>query len=362
MTDTVISDALAWPQDRGIPGIGEGEETWNSAGFKMLMGRAGPGGYVMSEDELGFANHDDGSNEVDVTPGVAYVSVSDVDVQSALGGSVPPDHDVELPSPGSLVVIIPETVTVPLQDDTLSTVWLAFATDDAVSSVDAGDVYLRSDDDGSVTEPPHPHIELGAANPADPGEDVLTNRGLGVTVDTGTMLTGGGQINLGESRTIQHADTSSQDDVSAGDGEAITSVELDSRGHVTDLGVDEVVPDSTQSASIPTGYAFEFTQTSGAGWYSQDVEYVVCDGFRWEGLNDSGNDHTHEVEVEFADGSTEDFSEELSGNESYDEEVNFEPGVVSEFRVRISTGVGDSHSTVEMHVMALPEHTHDIQP
>ncbi len=52
-------------------------------------------------------------------------------------------------------------------------------------------------------------------------------------VDGSTMIDVDGQ-------TVSHADTSSQSDVSSADGEAITSIDVDSRGHVQDIGTNEV--------------------------------------------------------------------------------------------------------------------------
>ena len=57
-----------------------------------------------------------------------------------------------------------------------------------------------------------------------------------ITLSTGTALTGGGGVTLGNSITINHDDTSSQGDVSAGAGAAITDIDLNPQGHVTSIG------------------------------------------------------------------------------------------------------------------------------
>ena len=57
-----------------------------------------------------------------------------------------------------------------------------------------------------------------------------------VTVSAGTDLSGGGGVALGNSVTINHADTSSQGDVSASAGAAVTDIDLNPQGHVTSIG------------------------------------------------------------------------------------------------------------------------------
>jgi len=78
-----------------------------------------------------------------------------------------------------------------------------------------------SADDVDGSEPPFANSDL--ANSA-------------VTVNTGTYVTGGGSVSLGSSINIDHADTSTQGDVSAAAGAAITDVNLDGNGHITSLG------------------------------------------------------------------------------------------------------------------------------
>ena len=56
-----------------------------------------------------------------------------------------------------------------------------------------------------------------------------------ITVNAGTDLATGGSAALGDSVTVDHADTSTQGNVSAGNGAAVTDVNLDGRGHVTSL-------------------------------------------------------------------------------------------------------------------------------
>lgn len=180
MADTVVSDAVRFPVDEGFPNIADGNESWDSAGYLMALGQAvDSGSYVRSDSELTFTGHDGTSDQVDVTGGIAYLDLSGItlNVQSGLGGSSPPAYDTALPSLPAIMVALPSTVAdLDVQDSTLSQVWLAYATDGTVTGVSAGDVYLRSDDTGSESAPPHPSVELGSANPDDASADTLSNR------------------------------------------------------------------------------------------------------------------------------------------------------------------------------------------
>lgn len=182
MADQIVSDAVLHPHDEGLPNISDGDEDWNSAGLQMLLGQAvQSGSYVRSDTELTFTGHDGTNDTVDVTRGVAYLDLSGetVTVQSERGGSSPAAYDSDLATSvmPAICVIVPTTQSgVALQDSTSSSVWLAYATDGTVTGVSAGDVYLRSDDTGSVSSPPHPSVELGSVNPDDAGVDSLASR------------------------------------------------------------------------------------------------------------------------------------------------------------------------------------------
>jgi hypothetical protein len=56
-----------------------------------------------------------------------------------------------------------------------------------------------------------------------------------ITVTAGTDLTGGGTVSLGSSVTINHADTSTQGNVSTGGATVIDDIGLDGNGHVNNL-------------------------------------------------------------------------------------------------------------------------------
>jgi len=179
MADTVLTSAIPGIHDEGLPNINDGNEDWGSAGLRMMLAQAVDGGsYVRSDSELTFTNHDGANDTVDVTAGVAYLDLAGetVQIQSGQGGDSPPAYDTTLPTAPAIPVIVPNTATVAVQDSTLSSVWVAYATDGAVTNVSAGDVYLRSDDTGSVTAPPHPSVEIGQANPDDASADTLLNR------------------------------------------------------------------------------------------------------------------------------------------------------------------------------------------
>jgi hypothetical protein len=80
-----------------------------------------------------------------------------------------------------------------------------------------------------------------------------------VTVSTGTDLTGGGDVSLGGSLTITHEDTSTQSNVSAGSGEAVTDVDLDGNGHVTSISTTPIAISDTHTSVSEDG-----TQTVGS--------------------------------------------------------------------------------------------------
>lgn len=187
MADTVISDAVVFPQDEGMnDNLSDGNETWDSAGYlEALAEFEGEEGYA--KNGLTFSGHDGANDQVDVDAGRAYVKLSAPDVQSTLGGGSPPSYDTTLSDGVPLLVELPTTVTdLDVVDSQLNPIWLAYATDGNVTGVSTGDVYLRHENGGSVTSPPHPSIKLGEANPDDASADtrasddaVLTPRSVG---------------------------------------------------------------------------------------------------------------------------------------------------------------------------------------
>lgn len=78
--------------------------------------------------------------------------------------------------------------------------------------------------------------DFAGAGLNDDGADNLELTENSVTITAGTDLTTGGTVALGSSVTIDHADTSTQSNVAAGAGAAVTDVDLDGNGHVTALG------------------------------------------------------------------------------------------------------------------------------
>lgn len=188
MAETLIPGAVT-PQDEGFPDLVDGEdESYNSAALVAAMGQAiDSDSYVRSANELTFTNHDGSNDTVDVTAGLAYLKLDgeSIDVQSGTGSdNSTPSYDTTLPTVPVIPVIVPSNVTgVALQNNTLSSVWLAYDTDGTGPGGSAGDVYLRSDDTGSESAPSHPSVELGEANPDDSSADVLKNRGASPSLD-----------------------------------------------------------------------------------------------------------------------------------------------------------------------------------
>jgi hypothetical protein len=175
MAETVISDAARFPQDDGYPNISDGNESWGSAGHLGLLATATAHGPFIY-DGLVFSGHDATNDTVDVQAGVAVLDLSEdsstFDVQSATGGSSAPAYDTTLSAPGAIVVAAPTATTVSVVDTQTNPIWIAYATDGAVTGVAAGDVYLRHENGGGVSAPPHPNVKLGEANPDDSTADV----------------------------------------------------------------------------------------------------------------------------------------------------------------------------------------------
>lgn len=173
MADTVVSDAARFPQDEGYANITDGSETWGSAGHLGLLATATANGPFVY-DGLTFANHDATNDTVDVQAGIAALDMSQgagVSTQSTLGGSSAPSYDTSLSKAGAIVVECPTATTVGVTDTALNPIWIAYATDSSVSGVSPGDVYIRHENGGGVSAPPHPHIKLGEANPDDSTAD-----------------------------------------------------------------------------------------------------------------------------------------------------------------------------------------------
>lgn len=260
MADQVVSDAALVPHDEGLPNIADGNEDWGSAGLQMLLSQAvQSGSYARSDTELTFTNHDGANNEVDVTAGVAYLAMTGetVDVQSVLGGSSPPAYDTTITAATlpAICVIVPSTqANLALQDNTLSQVWLAYATDGAVAGVSAGDVYLRSDDTGSVTAPPHPNVELGSVNPDNAGADTLINRFGSPTFENVTVNDTVTAPNVGDGSIAQTLDLG---------GGSVTDttqdfVDLTGDGNDLRLGTGQSIEDGSGTGRI----TFDATFTS----------------------------------------------------------------------------------------------------
>lgn len=97
------------------------------------------------------------------------------------------------------------------------------------------DVTLDLDVSGTIYQDGTPTATEDWVNSVNPDipNGALTNDD--VTFTAGTDLTGGGTVSLGGSATIDHANTSSQGNVSAGAGAAITDINLDGNGHTTSI-------------------------------------------------------------------------------------------------------------------------------
>ncbi|QLH77451.1 hypothetical protein HZS55_09150 [Halosimplex rubrum] len=191
MPDTVVSDALRFPQDEGLSAsIADGHESWPSAGYLAGLANA-VGEQPFVDHGLTFTNHDGSNDEVDVASGRAYVHVDTVDVQSGLGGSAPPSYDRQLSGPVPLMLELPTgAANLSVSSGTANPVWLAYALDSIVDGVEAGDIYLRHG--SGETAPPHPSVKLGETNPDSPGSDTRASDGpvldaRSATIDEATI-------------------------------------------------------------------------------------------------------------------------------------------------------------------------------
>lgn len=159
MTDTSVSDAVVFPQDRGTKAPDEKSDRISGGYLAMLSRYRGDESYV-GENSSGNPTLqfivDSVNNTVDIEPGYAYISVSNVEVQ---GGSES-GFDTTLPIDIPTVVALPSTVSgLSLGDNTTNDLWLAFdpTTNDSV--------YIRHG--SSVSEPSDPSVKLGVVDTTD---------------------------------------------------------------------------------------------------------------------------------------------------------------------------------------------------
>jgi hypothetical protein len=113
---------------------------------------------------------------------------------------------------------------------------------------------------GTPTFSGHDHSEGGLTD--------VPNAGLvndSVTVSSGIGLSSGGTVALGGSVTLDHANTTSEGDLTAGAGAAIDSVSLDQFGHVTGLSTESFDSryDDYSSWTFEEGDGESTTVTSG---------------------------------------------------------------------------------------------------
>lgn len=200
MTDTVISDAEPSSLDEGVGSVSDGNERWYSAGFIGTVGMmVGQRGYIYTG--LDFTGHDGTADTVDLSSGLAYVMVSSVDVQSALGGSSEPSFDLTLPMDVPVGLVVPTGITsLDLSTGTLNDVWIALDTDGTGPGGSPGDIYVRHGT--GLSAPTHPSVQLGEVNPDDstadrryndtPGQGMWTRDGNSPNTFNGVNLSDGG--------------------------------------------------------------------------------------------------------------------------------------------------------------------------
>lgn len=264
MTDTEVTDALVFPHDEGLPGISDGDETWDSAGFLMMLAMAADGAsFIRSKSEMAFTGHDGGNDQVDVTAGVAFLDLSGetVNVQSTRGGSSPPAYDTALPTLPSIAVILPTNETnLSATASSLNDFWLAYDTD-GTGPGSAGSVYIRHGT--GLSSPGHPSVKIGQANPDNSGADVLNNRFGSPTLGQPTLdrgfVDGAGVTHTGEIADSADVFSGSHSDLSN-----VTASQHHSK--YTDAEARSAVEGTTDVADLVGGLgsANQVPQTDGA--------------------------------------------------------------------------------------------------
>lgn len=182
MTDTTISGAVAFPQDRGT-GVTDGKSDFPSAGYLGTLGQAIDTDYVAKG--LDFTNVDATNNTVDVTSGVAFLSVSGADVQDVDGG-----YNVTLPNDMATAVALPNSVTLSLDSGAVNDIWLA------VNPGSQEGVYIRHG--SGLSSPTDPSIKLGTVDTSN-GSTTRGNLGANINVDGITT----GKVNVDGDITLQ---------------------------------------------------------------------------------------------------------------------------------------------------------------
>jgi len=126
---------------------------------------------------------------------------------------------------------IPEAALGTISNSTLSNSSVTLNANDGISG--GGSVSLGD----SVGVNINPSDFAGSGLTTDGSDNIdLTNDS--VTITSGTDLTGGGTVSLGGSVTIDHANTSSQSNVTTGGSTVIDDITLDGNGHVSGLNTE----------------------------------------------------------------------------------------------------------------------------
>ena len=162
MTDTTITDATVFPQDDGT-GVPSGNEDGNYAALFGALSRYQDGTYV--DTGLGFSSivTTDGSEEVTVTAGIAFVEDGNNVTNSERAGlpqfgqgASTDTFDTELPDAMPTIVVVPTDVTISLDSDATNDIYLAYdpTTNDSV--------YVRHG--SGVSVPSDPNLKLGTVD------------------------------------------------------------------------------------------------------------------------------------------------------------------------------------------------------
>lgn len=179
MVDTNITDAVVFPEDDGT-GVSDGSEDYDSAGHFGLLSQHQGGTYV--GNGLTFDNIDTTNDTADIGAGHAFVEFDTVTVQSGSQTT----YDTTLPDPIVMTIVLPTSVTLQLDTDSVNDIYLA--TDPTTNDA----AYLRHG--SAVSQPTNPFIDLGTVDTTD-GSTTRENDNASPTFNS---VNGGGPISDGD--------------------------------------------------------------------------------------------------------------------------------------------------------------------
>lgn len=223
MTDTSIN-GLVNPQDFGT-GVSDGDEDYISAGYHTIP--KPPTACIING--LGFTP-DFGVPDVDIAPGIVQVPDTGISVQSGSQTT----YDTTVPNEALQHVIIPNTVTIPLDDGVVNELWIG------INQSNQDDVFIRHG--SGLSEPTEPSVKIGEVDTSGDtiseqwglvaGDNVLTYPSVSVAENERSSLPDG---------TVVYARDTSEHIVSGIDVATVSADELNS-GDISDTQAANLIP------------------------------------------------------------------------------------------------------------------------